>query len=240
MIEVTQALPRRGRTRVKICCIASVDEAWLAIRYGASAIGLVSAMPSGPGPISDDRIAEISAAVPPGVSTVLLTCETRVDDIVARQRRTGANAIQLVDRLEHGSVSELRAALPGIGVLQVVHIRDMQSLVEARLAATSGAVLLLDSGNPALAVKELGGTGRTHDWSISRRIRADVVVPVFLAGGLNPTNVGEAIARVEPYGIDVCSGLRTAGRLDESKLAAFFLAVERADAAHESLAPGER
>jgi phosphoribosylanthranilate isomerase len=88
--------------------------------------------------------------------------------------------------------------------------------------------LLFDSGNPSLAVKELGGTGRVHDWSISRRIREQVNVPVFLAGGLNAGNAAEAARQVRPFGLDICSGVRTDGRLDESKLRAFVEALASA------------
>ena len=86
--------------------------------------------------------------------------------------------------------------------------------------------LLLDSGNPSLAVKELGGTGRTHDWKLSRRIRDSVSIPVFLAGGLTPSNVADAVAAVEPFGLDVCSGVRSDGNLDPVKLRAFVDAVK--------------
>jgi phosphoribosylanthranilate isomerase len=89
--------------------------------------------------------------------------------------------------------------------------------------------LLLDSGNQSLPVKELGGTGRTHDWSVSRRIVEAAPVPVYLAGGLTPDNVGEAVRRVRPFGVDVCSGVRSGGRLDEARLAAFAAAVRAAD-----------
>ncbi|HNL40150.1 MAG TPA: hypothetical protein PKH43_13465, partial [Saprospiraceae bacterium] len=85
--------------------------------------------------------------------------------------------------------------------------------------------LLLDSGNPNLAVKELGGTGRVHNWAISRRIVEQSGVPVFLAGGLRPDNVQAAVEAVQPWGLDLCSGVRTEGRLDEQKLAAFFAAL---------------
>jgi phosphoribosylanthranilate isomerase len=215
------------RPRVKVCCIASVDEAWLAVEYGASAIGLVSAMPSGPGVIGDELIAEIAAAVPPGVATFLLTCAQDVDAIVHQQRRARVNTLQLCDTLRSDQHRALRAALPGIGLVQVVHVTGEDSLAEAMEAAPHVDALLLDSGNPRLAVKELGGTGRRHDWSLSRRIREAVSVPVFLAGGLTAGNVTEAIAQVAPYGLDACTGFRTGGRLDESKLAAFFAAVDR-------------
>ena len=197
----------------------------MAIRHGASALGLVSRMPSGPGPIPDERIAEIAAEVPPGIATFLLTCSQDVDEIVEQQRRARVNTLQLVDALRPDQHRALRAALPGIALVQVIHVTGEESVAEAVLAAPSVNALLLDSGNPRLAIKELGGTGRRHDWTISRAIRDAVRVPVFLAGGLNPGNVAEAIARVAPFGVDICSGLRPNGALDEARLADFFQAI---------------
>lgn len=217
------------RPRVKICCIASVDEAKLAIRYGASALGLVSAMPSGPGPISEELIAEIAATIPPGVASFLLTCEEDPERIIDQQRRTGVNTIQLCDRLKTGAHDELRRAMPGIAIVQVIHVTGRESIGEALAAAAHTSALLLDSGNQSLAVKELGGTGRVHDWSISAEIVRRAPVPVFLAGGLKPHNVADAIRAVRPFGLDLCTGVRTNGKLDESKLAAFFAAVAGAD-----------
>jgi len=207
--------------RVKICCIASREEARTAIRLGASALGLVSEMPSGPGVISEDRIREIAATIPPGVSSFLLTSQQEVDPIIEQQKRTGVNTIQLVDELPRGAHQRLRSALPGIRIVQVIHVRDEGSVEQALSVAELVDALLLDSGNPGLAVKELGGTGRTHDWSLSRRIRENAGIPVFLAGGLTPTNVREAIDLVSPYGVDVCSGVRTEGRLDAEKVEQF-------------------
>jgi phosphoribosylanthranilate isomerase len=213
-------------TRVKICCISSLAEAAMAVAAGASALGLVSAMPSGPGVIEEELIAEIAATVPPGVATFLLTCLEDVDAIVAQQRRCRANTLQLVDELGPGAHARLRAALPGIGIVQVIHVVGEESVEEARRVAPDVDALLLDSGNPRLAVKELGGTGRRHDWAISRRIVEGVAPrPVYLAGGLRPENAAEAIAQVGPFGLDLCSGVRTEGRLDQGKLAAFFAAV---------------
>jgi phosphoribosylanthranilate isomerase len=213
------------KPRVKICCIASIAEAWLAIDHGASAIGLVSAMPSGPGPIAEELIGEIAAVVPPGVASFLLTCKQDVASIIDQQRRLRVNTIQICDRLAEGTYEELREELPGVSLVQVIHVTGVESVVEAETIAPSVDAILLDSGNQSLTVKELGGTGRTHDWSLSRKIRENIDVPLFLAGGLNPRNVAEAIAAVEPFGIDVCSGLRTDGHLDEKKLKAFFEAV---------------
>jgi phosphoribosylanthranilate isomerase len=205
--------------------MASIEEAWMAIDAGANAIGLVSAMPSGPGPIPEDLIAEIAAIVPPGVSSFLLTSLQDAESIIDQQRRLKVNTIQIVDRLTSGSYREIHDALPGIKLVQVIHVTGPESVDEAIAVAPHVDAILLDSGNQSLAIKELGGTGRTHDWSLSRRIREAIDVPLFLAGGLNPINVVAAIREVQPFGIDVCSGLRTEGALDPQKLSRFFRAI---------------
>jgi phosphoribosylanthranilate isomerase len=194
----------------------------MAIEHGASAIGLVSAMPSGPGPIPEDLIAEIAATVPPGVGSFLLTCHQDIAAIIDQQTRLRVNTIQICDRLPKGSHKELREALPGVSLVQVVHVTGPESVDEAIAVAPHVDAVLLDSGNQSLAIKELGGTGRTHDWRLSRQIREAIEAPMFLAGGLNPGNVAAAIREVQPFGIDVCSGLRTEDRLDPQKLSAFF------------------
>lgn len=216
-----------SRPRVKICCVASVAEARAAVRHGASALGLVSEMPSGPGVIPEELIAEIAAVVPPAVASFLLTCRQTADSIIEQQRRTRVNTIQLCDRLKPGAHQTLRRALPGIALVQVVHVTGPESVDEAVSVSPHVDAILLDSGNQSLAVKELGGTGRTHDWDISRKIREAVGVPLFLAGGLNAGNVAEAVRRVGPFGVDVCGGVRTDGRLDEAKLSGFFESLAR-------------
>lgn len=216
--------------RVKICCIASKAEAELAIRYGAHAIGLVSEMPDsvGVGVIPDQLIREIAETVPSGISSFLLTSRRDPDLVVAQQRETGVDTIQLVDRVALQDLRTLRGCLPGISLVQVVHVTGADAVAEAVSVAPLVDAILLDSGRPEAPVRELGGTGRVHDWEISARIVAEVSCPVFLAGGLRPDNVAQAIARVRPFGVDVCSGLRPAGHLDERLLASFFAAVREA------------
>lgn len=216
------------RPRVKICCIGSVEEARLAIDYGASALGLVSEMPSGPGVIDEELITGIASTIPPGVASFLLTCRQEAEAIMEQQRRTRVNVIQLCDRVEAREIGKLRRALPGVALVQVVHVRGPEAVEEASEVAPLVNAILLDSGDQTLAVKELGGTGRVHDWNVSGLLRERVNAPVFLAGGLNASNVSEAIARVRPFGLDVCSGVRTDGRLDERKLSDFFRAVAKA------------
>lgn len=214
-------------TRVKVCCIRSGDEAALAIEAGARALGLVSAMPSGPGVISEDTIAEIARSVPRGISTFLLTSEVSALRIVEQHRRCGTTTIQLCDYVDVAVYSALRAELPGVSLVQVIHVEDEESVEQAVHIAPFIDALLLDSGNTRLGRKELGGTGRTHDWQLSRRIRDAVKKPLYLAGGLTAANVSKAIAIVDPWGVDLCSGVRTDGHLDRVKLDAFMAAVKR-------------
>ncbi len=213
------------RLRVKICCISSVEEAALAVSYGADALGLVSEMPSGPGVISDEIAREIAASVPPAVASFLLTSRQNTLSIIEQQHYVRSNTLQIVDRLTHGTYQDLRDALCGIALVQVIHVQDEESLEEALKVAPDVDAILLDSGNQRLAVKLLGGTGRIHDWTISRRIVEQVNKPVFLAGGLKPENVRDAIEQVKPFGLDICGGVRTDGKLDEGKLSNLFRSI---------------
>lgn len=216
-------------TRIKICCVSSLAEAALAVKSGASAIGLVSEMPSGPGVISEPQIAEIAQVIPPAVSTVLLTSKRDTASIIQQQKRCGTNTLQLCDRVDESVHIDLRRELPGIKVLQVIHVTGTESLQEASRIADRVDGILLDSGNRSGPVKELGGTGRTHNWEISRQIVKTVKLPVFLAGGLNPGNIHEAVQKVKPFGVDVCSGIRSNDQLDEIKLKQFCAEVRAAD-----------
>jgi len=210
------------KPKIKICCISSAKEAELAIKYGASAIGLVSEMPSGPGVISEDLIEEIASSVPAEINTFLLTSNTNVTSIIEQHRKCKTTTIQIVDSVNSDVYLELRKSLPEISLVQVIHVTDEKSIDEATTVSTFVDAILLDSGNQKLKVKELGGTGRTHDWTISRKIRGAVSVPVYLAGGINVNNVLDAIKEVEPFGVDLCSGVRENGRLSEKRLEEFF------------------
>ena len=207
---------------VKICCIQSVAEARLAIDHGAAAVGLVGTMPSGPGPIGDDQIAEITNAVGDSAMSVLLTSQTSADGVCGHVARTEPRAVQLVDEVDPDTYDALRNHFPDLTVLQVIHVRDAFDIVAAQDASERGCQILLDSGAPDKAVKELGGTGRTHDWSLSRKIVETVDQPVWLAGGLNPENVMMAIRTVRPFGVDLCSALRPKGALDPLLLKRFM------------------
>lgn len=211
--------------RVKICCISSIDEARMAIEYGASALGLVGHMPSGPGVIDNDLICRIAKTVPPPISTFLLTSETKSHDIIAHYKQVQTTTIQIVDELESRDYERLRNELPNVKLVQVIHVIDAKSVTEAIEISNHVDAILLDSGNPNLSIKELGGTGRTHNWELSKEIRQSISIPLFLAGGLNKDNVKQAVETVNPFGLDLCSSVRTHGKLDPQKLKEFFHAL---------------
>ena len=210
------------KINVKVCCISSVEEARTAVSLGVSAIGLVGNMPSGPGVISDELIKIIAKSVPVNICTFMLTSETTAEKIIEHHYRTLTNTIQIVDELKEGTYDDIRLYLPFVKLVQVIHVIDEMSVDEAVRISKSVDALLLDSGNPNLKVKELGGTGRVHNWSLSRKIVEQTNIPVYLAGGLNAENVQKAIEEVQPFGVDLCSGVRTNGKLDYVKLEQFL------------------
>lgn len=211
--------------KVKICCISDIHEANLAIHYGASAIGLVSEMPSGPGVISEDEIRKIAEAVPNNIETFLLTSKQGSDQIIDQLKRCRTTAVQIVDELIDGNYEDIKDELPHIKIVKVLHIQDESNIKSAIKLSEKVDALLLDSGNKNLIIKQLGGTGRVHNWSISRRIVQNINIPVYLAGGLKSSNVKSAIELVRPYGIDICSGIRENGKLKEEMLTEFFNVV---------------
>lgn len=211
--------------RFKICCISNAEEAQAAIRAGASAIGLVGPMPSGPGVIDDSLIRAIAASIPHPIATFLLTSETDAEAIIKHHRKVNTSVIQLVDKPQTGAYKIIKQAIPWLKIVQVIHVINQNSVNQALEIAPQVDALLLDSGNPNLNTKELGGTGRVHNWELSRTIIDKSPVPVFLAGGLNAENVSEALKKVRPFALDICSGVRTNGRLDQQKLDAFVRAI---------------
>ena len=212
--------------RVKICCMASLEEAALAARAGADLIGLVGPMPSGAGVITPEQCRSIADAAPAWVTPVLLTSSESAGEIEADVRAAGVRAVQIVRHVAAEVHDALASALPGVRRFQVVHVEDGGALDLIETYAGRVDAFLLDSGRPGRA--ELGGTGRVHDWDISAEFVARSPEPVFLAGGLGPDNAAAAITQVRPFGLDLCTGVRTDHRLDEGKLTAFMTAVREA------------
>ena len=211
--------------KVKICCISSIEEAKLAIGHGAAAIGLVGRMPSGPGIITDELIHSIAKTVLPPIHSFLLTSETTAEAIIEHHNKVNTTTIQIVDALSGREYHKIREAIPNVQLVQVIHVLDEGSIKEAIEISEFVDAILLDSGNPNLPTKVLGGTGKTHNWDLSKKIREKISLPIFLAGGINKDNIKKAIEHVQPYGIDLCSSVRTNGQLDESKLEELFKAI---------------
>jgi len=200
------------------------------MRHGANAIGLVAEMPSGPGTLKDPQIRDIARSVPPGVDTFLLTSRTQASDIADHIRYCGTNTVQIVTHIEPGELEALARALPATRRVQVIHVEAREALDLIPAYEPFVHAFLLDSGRPNQATPEYGGTGRTHDWSISREFVNRSSKPVFLAGGLSAHNVAQAYQHVHPWGLDLCSGVRTRGALDEEKLTAYMRAITSATA----------
>lgn len=211
-----------ARTRIKICCIASPGEAARAAAAGADLLGLVGPMPSGPGPITHAEARAIAATAPPWATPVLLTAGETADEIAAHAAEAGVRTVQVVRHVPPGELARLP---PGLARLQVIHVEGPEALDLIPAYAPHATAFLLDSGRPAS--QELGGTGRIHDWEVSAAFVRASPVPVFLAGGLTPENAAEAVRRVRPFGLDLCTGVRTGGALDDARLNAFMEAVWR-------------
>jgi phosphoribosylanthranilate isomerase len=220
------------RTRIKICCMASQEEAALAIRAGADAVGLigVAAMPTSRRAIDVATVAAVAASVPPPIATFLLSSEATAAGIAQHVLAAGASTVQICAHLSPNESERLSQLLPAIRRVQVIHVEDEGALALIATYAPYVHAFLLDSGRPGLATPVYGGTGQTHDWSVSAEFVRQSPRPVFLAGGLSAANVGDAIAKIRPFGVDLCTGVRTDGRLDREKLHAFIAAVRSADA----------
>lgn len=215
--------------KIKICCIQNINEAQMAIEAGANILGLVSQMPSGPGVIDEEKIIKIASTVPETIETFLLTSKINAVEIVQQAKRCGTTGIQIVDSVPTNTYQFIKKSLPNIKIVQVIHVQTLSAVEQAMSIDEYVDAILLDSGDPYAKVRELGGTGRTHNWEISKQLVESVNSPVFLAGGLNPDNVADAVSKVKPYGVDICSGVRTEGKLDKDKLKRFITNVKSID-----------
>ncbi len=213
-----------SRRLLKVCCLQSVEEAHVALSGGADLLGFVGDGTGDWGPISISVIASIVAGLPAGARSVLLTSFTRLDAIVDRCREVRPYAVQLTDGFD-GDLSRLRRAVGDTRIFFTVHVTGREVIGPALEASNWADAVMLDSGSPRAPEKVLGATGRVHDWSISAEIVRSASCPIFLAGGIRPDNVAAAIHEVSPLGVDVASGVRASGRLDENALREMSLAL---------------
>jgi phosphoribosylanthranilate isomerase len=217
------------RTRIKVCCIASAEEARLAIEVGADALGFVAAGPGSPRTVADEFIADTAAAAPPPIATFLLTAEQTAAGIADHVRRTRTTAVQILNHIHPDEAERLAAIAPFVRRVQVIHVEGPEALDLIPTYAPHVHAFLLDSGRPYASSPVFGGTGQAHDWDVSAAFVRASQRPVFLAGGLSAANAAQAIRQVRPFGLDLCSGVRSDGRLDVRKLTDFISAVRRAD-----------
>jgi phosphoribosylanthranilate isomerase len=217
-------------TQIKVCCMASFKEAEYAIRAGANAVGFVCATPESCRTIDINLVSSITSNLPSTTDTVLLTSENTAEKIAQKVHLAGTSSVQIISHLALSESEKLPELLPNTRLIQVIHVESKQALELIEQYAPYVNTFLLDSGRPSLSKPEYGGTGRTHDWSISAEFVRRSPIPVFLAGGLSPSNVEAAIKEVRPYGVDLCSGVRTRNRLDHKKLDEFIGVIRQADA----------
>lgn len=213
--------------RVKVSCLRTPEEARLAVSFGAVAIGIASGVPGSTEELEDEQIAAITACVGDDIGTFLLTALGDPGEIAAKARRCAVNTVQLWEPLAPEAYIELRRAAPGLSIAQSIHVVDERAIAQAREMAGVADALVLGSTNPEPPFRWTSPHGRTHDWTISRRIVESAQIPVILSGGLTARNVADAVRFVRPYGVEVCSSVRRNGRLEKSLLVEFLESVTR-------------
>jgi len=199
--------------RVKICGITNLDDALAAIHYGADALGFVF-YPQSPRSVTPQMAKEIISALPPFITTVGVFVNERISEIERIARLSGIDIIQL-----HGSESPEYCNNLNKKIIKAIRVKDLTDLEPLKHYNTSA--FLLDTYTP----EHIGGTGLVFNWEIA--IEAKRFGRVILAGGLNPENIGDAVKMVQPYGVDVASGIEGSekGKKDHKKLRLF---IERA------------
>jgi phosphoribosylanthranilate isomerase len=212
--------------RVKVCGITTEADAWAAIELGVDALGfLVGLLHESEDALSAHDAGKIVAGLPPFIGTTLVTHRADPADVLDLLGHVRPQVVQLHGAYPPGRIPTLRDAFPATRVIKTVHVDGEASIAAAVEAARYADGVLLDSRTPT----RIGGTGLTHDWSSSRRIRDTLApTPVILAGGLTPDNVADAIERVQPYAVDVNSGVSLRrGKKSPPLIAAFVRAARK-------------
>lgn len=215
--------------KTKICGINSLRNAQIALECGADALGfLVGITHLAEDKITAENAKRIIQTLPSSVYSVAVTHLRDSRKIIELCRYLGVNALQIHDYISPEEVAFCRKELPDVRILKAVHVIDGQpdkALAAAKSFEDVCDAILLDSRT----AERLGGTGKTHDWSISRMIVEQVSVPVILAGGLTPSNVADAVKTVRPFGVDVNSGVEIDGDKDRQKVLDFITRAKQAE-----------
>jgi phosphoribosylanthranilate isomerase len=215
------------RPRVQVAGISTLEDALACERAGVDAIGFTIGLPTGPhNDLDEAAAARIVRALPPFIVPVLITYRVTAAEVVPMCRAIGLSQVQLHAPADPAEIARMREAIPGLKVILAVNVTGPEALDLARERARHADALILDTYDPATG--RHGATGKTHDWSLSARIVEAVEVPVILAGGLNPANVGAAIRRVRPWGVDVHTGVERPDGTTDHDLVRAFTAIAHA------------
>ena len=209
---------------VKICGVRRQEDALLAAELGADAIGLlVGQKHTSPDFIFTTVAKDIARALPPSVEAVLVTHVEDLDELERLLQQSEIRTIQLHSEIAPSSVERLRGRLPHLKIFKSINIISADSVAYPEAFEKLVGGFVLDSIN--VATGQLGGTGKTHDWSVSRQIVMRYLeIPIILAGGLNSENVRSAIEYVHPFGVDVNSGTKAPdGFKDTRKIEEFIV-----------------
>jgi phosphoribosylanthranilate isomerase len=206
--------------KVKICGVRTVEDAMKCVACGADAVGVLLA--DSPRRITILQAADIVKCMPPFVTPVIVMMPSAAEEAIEAAGVIGPGAIQLQGDEPPEMLLEIKKALPHIKLIKAVHVGSGGEMDKARSYEGTADAILLDTMSPGR-----GGSGRTHDWTLSGEIVADIRSPVVLAGGLSPSNVAEAIKRVRPFAVDVASGVEGNGRVKDIKLIEQFIGNAR-------------
>jgi phosphoribosylanthranilate isomerase len=201
--------------RVKICGITSETDLRAVERAGADAVGAIADVPvETPREVSLGDADALFDAAPPFLTTTLVTMPETVEDAIETATRVAPDVLQLHGGFDADDLRVIREAISS----DVVAVVDAEEPDRARAVAPAVDAVLVDSIDDDGA----GGTGETHDWVATAEVAATLDAPVILAGGLTPENVAEAVETVQPYAVDVASGVeRSGGTKDHDAVRAF-------------------
>lgn len=210
--------------KVKICGITNIKDALLAAELGADFLGFIVEISESEDSLSKDEAKNLIRQLPLEVIPVMVTYLNNAEEIVKVASYVIAGAVQLHSNISLPEIGKIRKALPKIKIIKAIHVIDEKVVSEAVKFSDYVDYILLDSK----AKGKIGGTGKTHDWSISRKIILKCKKPVLLAGGLNPENVLDAVRKIKPFGVDVNSGVKAKPRVkDAEKLRKFIENAKR-------------
>ena len=207
--------------KVKICANKSIEDASMSIDAGADIIGiLVGQVHTSNDFVDKETAKEIADFAKEKCDISLVTHLTDADEIIELSKYIGNNVIQLHSDIVEDEVEKIVKELPDVKLVRLIHISSEGEICSDYKSMKYADYYLLDSFN--LNTNQVGGTGLTHDWNKSRELIEKLDKPTFLAGGLNPDNVKQAIEIVRPYGVDVNSGCKNSeGRKDREKVREF-------------------